>query len=146
MVADQQRPKIRYYLTISSYAGLVPGAKHYYGRIRWRDKLPKAKEPRCETLEENLGWGGFKSKKSLIKAALQWFKKNAGPEDVLVLGGMADICAFPVLAGPKELIARAHETVLAWEKAYPPDGSDARDWPAADKAADDWRKIFTDYT
>jgi hypothetical protein len=38
------KKRVGYYLTISSWVGYAPGAKHYYGRIRWYEADRKPNE------------------------------------------------------------------------------------------------------
>jgi hypothetical protein len=38
------KERISYYLTVSSWVGFAPDAKHYYGRIRWYDEDGKRRE------------------------------------------------------------------------------------------------------
>lgn len=101
-----------HFLSISSFAGLVWGAYHCEGIItsvnKTKHTLKKIlsskeaakfnKTEKTETYRYKAGdeVSRFESKEELLKAATDWFNKNAKPEDVLFLGDAVRATSNPV--------------------------------------------------
>lgn len=106
-----------YYLSISSYAGIVPGACHFHGRIR-SNEMEHAHD--LETTELYRGkkilTGRFNSQRTLIDAAKRWLKENAAHNAILILGSHANCDPQRVLVGSRTLRKAANAIWRTYEK------------------------------
>jgi hypothetical protein len=104
----------RYYLTLSTFAGIVPGAYHICGRIRGPG-ITGGIDLECRATDE---WGGktirFPTEALCIRAARTWFKRNApkgnyaDPKAIMTIGSHCDLDPQRVLCGPGELKRKAN--------------------------------------
>jgi hypothetical protein len=110
----------RFYLTTTSYAGIVPGAYHVHGRIRAMDTAEDVKlEVDLERIEDpKTGYKTirFETTKALLAAARRWFKANAKPGDVMTIGSHCIIDPQRVLCGPPELKKKANAIWREFER------------------------------
>lgn len=101
---------IRYYLTISSFQGLVGWASHWYGRLRNNVD---------ENFEEDIRVNGttrLNSKSDVRMNGKKWFKEHAKKGDVLICGNYAFVSPQELLCGPPDLVEKANKLWLKYEK------------------------------
>lgn len=121
----------RYYLSISTWAELAPGATHYYGCIRgeFKDIIPKPKaglgfdreEYDVERLRPKKGWKTrFDSKQEVIKAAIATFLRLK-LKGLLCVGSAGTVQPVRILLAPKSVLEKAKQENRLWhqmEKVY----------------------------
>lgn len=120
-----------WYLEISSFAGIVPHAHHYRGRLVNSDTATKIDIDRPMTEKERIkenreaGFvcftegnmtGSFYSVDSLKKAAVDRFRCVAEEGDILLEGRLCVCDPQEPLCGPSEWISSALELWNCWEK------------------------------
>lgn len=111
-----------YVLSISTFAGLVPGARHFFGRIRWRCRArDEMLEHSLERTVDGRETSSFDEREEIVELAKR-FVGEWQPGDLLLLGVWANCDPMEVIAGDpavveraKALYARAVE-IDFWEK------------------------------
>jgi hypothetical protein len=80
------KPGQRWFLTITTHAGITPDAVHYYGRIRavFHSTVIEVEKKRLGTTLGNTI--RFESEEEVIEAAKKWFHNNGKPGESLTLG------------------------------------------------------------
>ncbi len=81
-----RKPGQRWFLTITTHAGITPNAMHYYGRIRavFHSTVIEVEKKRLGTTLGNTI--RFESEEEVIEAAKKWFQNNGKPGESLTLG------------------------------------------------------------
>jgi hypothetical protein len=142
----------KFYLSISTYKGMCPGAVHFFGRIQGEFKyiVPKPKvglnftREQYDVLRAKPDKDGFKqrfyARKSVMTAAIKWFKTNK-KGDVLYLGSTCTAQPQQVLVGPNDVMAFENRLWRKIEKAYERGG-----WETNSKEMEaicaDWREFW----
>jgi hypothetical protein len=128
----------RYYLTISTYAGIVPGAFHVCGRIRTAGRHEIDLE--CRDPE-----GGktirFRKKDTLLAAARRWFKQNAERSAVMTIGSHCVLDPQQILCGRESIKAAANKLWRQFE-SYNGWSCTKEEEPAVKLICDAWDKII----
>jgi len=120
----------RYYLSITTWNGLAPGATHYYGRLygEFKDVISKPKDGKnslgfgreeydVEKSKPNKeGWKTrFNSEKSVITAAIKTFLRLK-LKGLLYIGSAGTCQPQRILIAPKSLEKKAKEETRLWQK------------------------------
>ena len=149
----------KYYLHVTSWAGLAPGAMHYYGRIygEYEKIIPKPKfgldfsreDHDVESLiKDSEGWTTrFGSRKETIKEAIKTFQRLK-LKGMLYLGDAGTSMPQRVLIAPPSVYEKAREENRLWrrtERLYRIGGNDP--WKAGygeemDELCDRWKKLW----
>lgn len=105
----------RYWLTVSSFAGVVFGATHSYGRIRF---YPQGEEGKTQEVDVGPGYAyRYNTEASLRRAALRWFDKNAPDLSVMTLGDIGVVDPQQIIrAKPRDVLAAANDLWRKFEK------------------------------
>lgn len=105
----------RYWLSVSSYRGIAPGATHWYGRVSYYagGKIQEwSVGDNVRTYNTQFG-----SVATLRRAAVAWFKRNAVTGgSLLTVGSMATLDPQEMLAGPKRLLTECNALWRRFEK------------------------------
>lgn len=144
-----------YYLTISSYSGIVAGAYHLHARVRWTDRAQRYNIGEADI--ERWYWyeaaggtkvrmqtGAFENRVSLMRAARKWFENKVGNDPALLVeGSISHIDPKHVLLGPRECKIQLNRLWREYERLG---GSDNRDREVDVKAVCDrwdviWKKL-----
>jgi hypothetical protein len=138
---SKRKPKIEYFLKLTTWKGYCPVARHYYASMRWNDG-----DYQFETLEHNIieecmfckgkgceycdpeGSGTvpyktsrFDSESEATRFGIDWFKKRKD-KGILYLGDSAYMEPHHILAGVPEKTRKAANKLCAeaearWRKA-----------------------------
>ncbi len=117
----------KYYLSISTWSGIAPGAVHYYGRIKgeFRKIIPKPKFGIDFTQDsydverefgDKEGWKTrFSSESKVIRAAIDTFLRLK-LKGVLYLGDSGTAQPQRILIAPRSVEAKAREENRLWQQ------------------------------
>jgi hypothetical protein len=144
----------RYYLSISTWAGLAPGATHYYGRIvsDFKAVVPKPKvgldfdceEYDVERAKAYKGWKTrFDSEEQVIAAAIKTFLRLK-LKGLLYIGSCGTAQPKRVLLAPKSLLEKAKQENRLWrqmEKVYARGGWEKRE-KEMQTICDQWEALW----
>jgi hypothetical protein len=132
---------IRYYLSIRTWEGIAPDAKHYYGRVDWRDGAGTRLEDDITTPSGRMG---YLAEDTLRRAAMKWFKArdNKHPDDLFIVGSISTLDPREMLAGPAELKKKAN---VLWEQFEALNGWECRkdQEPDVKKVCDAWTALLS---
>lgn len=129
----------RYRLSLSTFGGVVPGAFHYFARIRYTEN--------GKTIEVDLGkdsTGRYARRSSAIRAARAWFDEHAPLGSFLTEGPYAVLDPQEIIAGPSSLRRQANALWREFEKL---DGWGAprSDHPRVQAICDSWDAVLKTY-
>jgi hypothetical protein len=133
----------RYYLTVSTFEGIVPGARHYYGRIRWTEGLSDRKEHDVGS-EGTYGSIRYLKKDYLLKAARRWFRKVAVKGAIMTIGSDSVIDPQQVVEAEASFKRQANYIWRQFEKLQGWDAPKEK-WPEVQKLCDEWSALVFDY-
>lgn len=142
------KPRV-YYFTTSTFAGLAPGARHIYARIRWA----AAEGPGSydsEDLERD-GLRGFESKEDAQACAVEWFKANRSTDLDLLVAGDPAICAPKkiLIGGTPDLVEAVRQCVEEDENLgaieHAERRSDGEVQRLIDRCFDRWEAILKEF-
>jgi hypothetical protein len=130
----------RYHLTLSSFAGIVFSASHWWCRIRWVDDEGEDQEMDAEHGRGDSRTGRFETQAAARSAGLRLVRKIASGFYVVTEGSNAIIDPQPVLSAPGNLKRRLN---LLYRKFEDLDGWDAPKarWPEVQKVCDSWSRM-----
>lgn len=133
-------------MSLSTWAGISPGARHYYCRLVWYSEHQR-NEINAECGRGDRRTMRFDDEKSARAAGLRLARKLGGDGEghgyyLVTLGSCSVLDPQEVLSAPGNLRARLNKLWRRYEKLYGT-GSDARaeDWPALDEITDEWNRI-----
>jgi hypothetical protein len=132
----------RYYLSLSSYAGIVFNASHWWCRIRWTDENGEDHEADAEHGRGNERSMRFASKSAARAAGLRLVRKLAeGTYYVVTEGSHAAIDPQETLIAPGNLKQRLNTLWKQFEALNGWDGPRS-EWPAVQKVCDRWSSLI----
>lgn len=130
----------RYYLTLSTWAELVPFASHYYGRITYKEDGVRK--------EVDVGEGGkslrYANKKNLMRAAKRWFQKNTDAGSFMTLGSSSMLDPQKIIAGPEELTKTANRIWQDFEKLNGWDAPKDK-WHEVQNLCNQWDQVLQNH-
>jgi len=148
----------RYYLSITTWTGICPGAIHFYGRIHGEYKkiTPKTKysldfdreDHDVDNGKDGVAWTTqFKNRKEVIKRAIETFQRLK-LKGMLYIGDAGTVMPQRVLIAPPSVYEKAREENRLWqrtERLYRIGGDDP--WKAGygkemDELCERWKKLW----
>jgi hypothetical protein len=141
------------YLRITSWAGRVSGAEHWYGKLSGPHKhehevqytLTQAEADRLNVDGLDYAAGEesrrFCSKEALIEVALACWQQHFPEARLLIEGNASTIEPQPVLAGPPDIAARINQLWRECEELGWWDGDEAA-CEACKARSDEWKHIW----
>ncbi len=132
----------RYHLTLSSFAGIVFGASHWWCRIRWTDESGEDQEADAEHGRGDERTNRFDTKVAARSAGLRLVRKlAAGTYYVVTEGSNAIIDPLPTLSAPGNLKQRLNTLFRKFEKL---NGWEAprSTWPDVQAVCDSWSSLI----
>lgn len=131
----------RYHLSLSSFAGIVFSASHWWCRVRWTDDSGRDHEADAECGRGDQRTGRFATKAAARSAGLRLIRRIADGYYVVTEGSDAVIDPQPVLSAPGNLKQRLNTLCRKFEKL---DGWEApkSTWPAVQAVCDTWSKLI----
>ncbi len=132
---------MRYYLVLSTYIGVSFDASHYYARIRSDEigfdavdmAMPK-KQGRVTISTIRLP-----NREKAIELGQEWFRKNAGPNDTLILGQHYNSGPQEILLGPAKTVEAGNEIYRQYTVLY---DSGKEDAPEEKRLYTAWDALF----
>ena len=106
----------RYHLSLSSFGGIVPGASHWWCRIRWVDDAGADQERDAEHGRGDDRTSRFDTKTLARSAGLRLVRSIAEGYYVVTEGSHCVIDPQPVLSAPGNLQMRLNNLQRAFEK------------------------------
>jgi hypothetical protein len=108
----------RYFLTLSTFAGLVPWASHWWCRLRWVDEADERHEADAERKDGDYETGQFPTKKAARAAGLRLAKKLSKDVSFYLVteGDWAECSPQPCLTAPGNLKARLNKLWRSFDK------------------------------
>lgn len=133
---------IRFHLSLSSFAGIVFGASHWWCKLRWVDDVRGDLEADAE---RGRGWRNkqsrFDTKAAARAAGLRLAKRLAdGRYYVVTEGSWACVDPQPVLSAPGNLKERANALLKKFEELGCWDGPKS-DYPKVTALCDRWSQL-----
>jgi hypothetical protein len=131
----------RYHLSLSSFAGIVFNASHWWCRIRWTDDEGHDQEADAERGRGGERTGRFDTKVAARAAGLRLIRKIADGYYVVTEGSSGVIDPQEVLSAPGNLKSRLN---ALWRKFEKLDGWEApkEAWPEVQAICDNWSKLI----
>ena len=131
----------RYHLTLSSFAGVVFSASHWWCRIRWTDDDGKGQEMDAERGRGDERTGRFDTQAAARSAGLRLVRKIAEGYYVVTEGSAAVIDPQPVLSAPGNLKQRLNTLYRKFDKL---DGweSPKSVWPSVQAVCNSWSSLI----
>jgi hypothetical protein len=132
----------RYHLTLSSFAGVVPLASHWWCRLRWVNDAGENQEADAEHGRGDERTGRFDTQAAARTAGLRLARKLAdGGYYIVTEGSWAVIDPQPTLSAPGNLKERLNALHRRFEKL---DGWEApkEKWPAVQIVCDNWTALI----
>lgn len=132
----------RYHLTLSSFAGIVFNASHWWCRIRWTDEAGEDHEADAERGRGDERTARFDTQAAARSAGLRVVRKLAGDSHYVVTeGSNAVIDPQPTLSAPGNLKQRLNKLYRSFEKlngwGCPPEVE-----PAVQAICDSWSSLI----
>ncbi len=133
----------RYHLSLSTFAGIAPGASHWWCRVRWEDEAGKDHEASAERGRGAARSERFDTRAAAAAAGLRMVRRlaAAGGHRYIVTEGTWGI-ADPrrCLSAPGNLKSRLN---LLWRRFEALDGWDGpkAGWPAVQAVCDSWSSL-----
>lgn len=135
-------PLRRYHLSLSSFAGIVPLASHWWCRLRWTDEDGEDQEADAEHGRGDERSGRFETEAAARAAGLRLARRLAdGSHYVVTEGSNAVIDPQPTLSAPGNLKQRLNTLWRRFEELNGWDGPRAG-WPAVQAVADSWSSLI----
>lgn len=124
----------RYWLSLRTWAGLVPMACHWMPRVVWTEN---GQEQEVDIRPKKSKEHAYTRRADAVKAVLKWFAENATPGSILTVGSRSTLDPQEVLAGPARVMREAN---ALWKKFEKYDGWNAPkdQWPEVQKISDAW--------
>lgn len=151
------------HLEITSWRGISFGAMHYYGNIIIHDpafqKIPVMRKVTKSVQAELAAQDGetdyftyeigseterWRSKESLRRAAIKWFKKNASIENSILIEGSSSTCEPQLIIYGKEPFKSAINAL--YERREELDWDNKEDEEELDKICDQWKTVIKPFT
>jgi hypothetical protein len=139
-----KRPQ-RYCLSLSSFAGVVPCASHWWCRVRWTDATGEEYEADAENGRGDKRTGRFNTKAAARAAGLRLVRKIAHDPYIVTEGSHCVIDPQQTLSGPPRLktqlnaLWRKFEALNGW--SCPKDAE-----PKVQAICDAWSKLLGEST
>jgi len=133
----------RYRLTLSSFAGIVFNASHWWCRIRWTDDDGVDQEADVEHGRGDERTGRFMTRSSARAAGLRLVRRLSDGPYIVTEGSNAVIDPQEVLSAPGNLKQRLN---TLWREFESMDGWDGpkSEWPAVQTVCDSWARLVGD--
>lgn len=132
----------RYFLSLSTFAGVVFYAKHWHCRISWENEKGSYIEEDAERGAEDERTGRFNSKPAARRAGLALAKQLSNGAPYIVLeGNHAYIDPQEMLVGPEEIKGQLNVLWKAYDKLKGWDAPKSQ-WPEVQKICDQWTKLL----
>ena len=124
----------RYWLSLRTWAGLVPMASHWMPRIVWTEN---GEERDVDIRPKRSKEHAFTKRASAVTAVLKWFDENTSWGCILTVGSRSTLDPQEILAGPARVKREAN---ALWKKFEKYDGWNAPrpQWPEVQKICDAW--------
>lgn len=131
----------RYHLSLTTFAGIVIGAKHWWCRLTWRDVAGKYQEADAEHGPDDDRRRSFDTRTSARRAGLKLAHQIADGYYLVTEGSSAVIDPQLTLYAPGNLKARLNKLYNSFEKL---DGWEAPkdQWPEIQKICDSWESLI----
>lgn len=137
----------RYYLSLSTFGGIVPWASHWWCRIYWEDDAGKDHEANAEHGRGVSRTGSFDTIAAARSAGLRLIRKLADKDwpdatyRIVTRGNPAVIDPQETLSAPGNLKPRLNKLWREFEKL---NGWEApkEKWPEVQKVCDNWSALL----